>query len=55
MNRMEALNYLVDNRTDFDEWSGAGMMDALVEVIKSEYDSFTKEYLDQLLEKASDF
>jgi hypothetical protein len=51
----EALKYLVKNRTDFDEWSGAGMCDALVEVIMSDEEFFTKDYLDKLLEDASNF
>ena len=53
MSKIEALNYLVDNRTDFDEWSGAGMADAFIEVIKSQEETFTKEFLDILLETAS--
>ncbi len=53
--REEALKYLVKNRTDFNEWSSAGMCDALVEVIMSEDDFFTKDYLDKLLVDASNF
>ena len=51
----EALKYLVKNRTDCDEWSGAGMCDALVEVIMSDEEFFTKDYLDKLLVDASNF
>lgn len=54
-NKDEALKYLVKNRTDFDEWSGAGMCDALVEVIMCDEEFFTKDYLDKLLEDASNF
>jgi len=54
-NKDEALKYLVKNRTDFDEWSSAGMCDALVEVIMSDDEFFTKDYLDKLLEDASNF
>lgn len=32
-NKDEALKYLVKNRTDFDEWSSAGMCDAFVSYI----------------------
>jgi hypothetical protein len=53
--REEALKYLVKNRTDFDEWSSAGMCGALVEVIMSEDEFFTKDYLDKLLVNASNF
>jgi hypothetical protein len=54
-NKDESLKYLVKNRTDFDEWSSAGMCDALVEVIMSDEDFFTKDYLDKLLVDASNF
>jgi hypothetical protein len=53
--KQEALKYLVKSRTDFDEWSGAGMCDALVEVIMSDEEFFTEDYLDKLLEDASNF
>ena len=53
--REEALKYLVKNRTDFDEWSSAGMCDALVEVIMSDEEFFTKDYLDKLLVDVSNF
>jgi hypothetical protein len=54
-NKDVALKYLVKNRTDFDEWSSAGMCDVLVEVITSDEEFFTKDYLDKLLEDASNF
>lgn len=54
-NKDEALKYLVKNRTDLDEWSSAGMCDVLVEVITSDEEFFTKDYLDKLLEDASNF
>lgn len=55
MNKIEALKYLVQNNVYCDEWSGAGMYHALSIVIESLEDSFTKEYLDGLLENASEF
>jgi len=51
----EALKYLVKNRTDFDEWSSAGMCDVLVGIIMSDDEFFTKDCLDKLLEVASNF
>lgn len=55
MNKKESLEYLVKNNVYCDEWSGAGMYHALETVIESIEDSFTKEYLDSLLETASKF
>lgn len=55
MNRLEALKYLVKNNVFCDEWSGAGMYDALSTVIESEEFFFTQEYLDDLLKKASEY
>ena len=52
MNKIEALNYLENNRKDYDEWSGAGMSYIFGDIIKSNKNEFTKEELDILLEKA---
>ena len=54
-NKDEALKYLVKNRTDFDEWSSASMCETLVEVIMSDEEFFTKDYLDKSLEDVPDF
>lgn len=54
-NKIEALHYLVDNNVYGDEWSGAGMYHSVRDVIKSDEDSFTKEFLDNLLKEAKDF
>ena len=54
-NKDEALKYLVKNRTDFDEWSSAGMCETLVEVIMSDEEFFSKDYLDKLLKNAPNF
>lgn len=53
--KMDALTYLAENRTDCNEWSGAGMAECLIEVILSEKKKFSKEYLDTLLENASNY
>jgi hypothetical protein len=55
MNKAEALEYLVKNNVYCDEWSGAGMYEALSKIIESEEKIFTQEYLDDLLEIASKF
>lgn len=55
MNREDALKYLVHHAVDCDEWSGAGMYNALREVILFAGDSFEQEYLDSLLVKAEEF
>ena len=55
MNKIEALEYLVQNNEYHDEWSGAGMYHALETIIKSEESFFTQEYLDVLLKEASEF
>jgi hypothetical protein len=53
-NKMEALKYLVKNGKVRDEWMGAGMYEAVVEIMNSnDEEIFTKDYLDKLLNKAS--
>lgn len=52
MTKIEALEYLVQNETCFDEWSEAGMYVAVRDIIKSEKETFEKDYLDELLEEA---
>ena len=52
MNKIEALNYIADNGKYWDEWTGAGLADALIEVIRSEDVLFSIEYLDALIKKA---
>lgn len=52
MNKLEALNYMVDNDKSYDEWSEAGLANVLSDIIKSSEIHFEKEYLDKLLEKA---
>ena len=52
--KLEAIKYLVDNSEYHDEWSGAGMWEAVVEVMT--FDGvITQEYLKELLKKAEHF
>lgn len=55
MNKLEALNYLVENARYYDEWSGAGMYHAVENVIKSEEEDFSEDFLNQLLDEAENF
>jgi hypothetical protein len=55
-NKIEALEYLVKIGPDYhDEWTEAGMYHSLCEIIESKKNVFTKEKLDELLKKASEF
>lgn len=55
MNKLEAIEYLVQNEICSDEWAEAGMYTAISTIIKSEESFFTQEYLDVLLKEASEF
>lgn len=55
MNKIEALNYVVDNASVSDEWAGAGLYDVLCEIIKSESDDFEEDYLKDLIERGENF
>jgi hypothetical protein len=52
MNKLEALNYIIDNSDHSNEWVGAALYDSLSKIIKSKEEKFTKEYLDILIETA---
>ena len=52
MDKLTALTYLADNGCNGSEWEEAGMAHAYREVIKSELDMFTSEYLDGLISRA---
>lgn len=54
-NKIDALKYLVENSVYGDEWSGAGMYHAVENVIKSDDEFFTKDFLDSLLKDAANF
>lgn len=54
--KIGAINYLVKNSVYTDEWSGAGMYEAIKEIVDAPKGSrFKKEYLKILLDKASNF
>jgi hypothetical protein len=55
--KIGAINYLVKHSVYADEWSGAGMYEAIAEIVKMPKQKFvvTKTYLNQLLEKAKQF
>jgi hypothetical protein len=54
MNKIDALKYLSETGPEYiNEWTEAGMYHALCKVIHSEEETFTKEYLDELLVEAS--
>lgn len=52
MNKIDALNYLVDNAARSHEWEEAGMAYAYSRVIKSEDEEFSEEFLDSLITQA---
>jgi hypothetical protein len=52
----EAVKYLVDNDKYENEWSGAGMWEAVLQVVKPENAAILcEDFLDDLLEKAKNF
>lgn len=56
LSKIEALKYMCKiGPKHTDEWTGAGMYNSLEEVITSDEEYFEKEYLDKLLESASNF
>jgi len=55
MNHLKAIEYLIENDKYTDEWSGAGMWEALLSVMSASENDLTKKYLDELLEKAEKF
>ena len=54
MNKLKAIEYLVGNSVYEEEWSGAGMWQAVEEVMKYKK-PITEKYLDLLLKKAEEF
>lgn len=54
-NRLESIKYMIDNEVYGDEWSGAGMYEAIVKIIKSDKEDFMESFLIELLDKASKF
>lgn len=54
--KLEAIEYLCDNGpTNSNEWTDAGMYHMIREIVKSESDTFTKEYLDSRIKIADEF
>ena len=55
MTKLQAIEYLNKHSVYTDEWTGAGMWEAVEKLMKSTRTTFTKEYLDRLLKDANDF
>lgn len=54
--KIGAINYLVEHTVYRNEWTGAGMYEAIVEIVKTPKKvRFSKDYLNSLLEKAENF
>ena len=53
--KLEAIEYLVQNERCYNEWACAGMYDAVSEIINSNENEFSEEYLIKLLDKADNF
>jgi hypothetical protein len=54
-NKLLSLEYLVKHQVVTDEWTTVGMYEILKIIIKSKSNKFEKDYLDKLLEEASDY
>lgn len=54
MDRLQAIEYLNKNEVYTDEWSGAGMWEAVREIMDMEDGEITKEVCDELLKKAEE-
>jgi len=53
--KIGAINYLVEHSVYDNEWTGTGMYEAIVKIVEAPQKTrFTKEYLNTLLEIASD-
>jgi hypothetical protein len=53
MTQIEAVQYLVDHQVYTNEWTGAGMWEAVLTVMGNTMD-WDKAHLDDLLKKAED-
>ncbi len=53
--KLEAIEYLCDNGSNSNEWSEAGMYHMISEIVKSETEVFTKDYLDSRIKIADEF
>ncbi len=54
MNKLEAIEYLFENDKYTNEWTGAGMWEAVREVLGTK-EPITKKWLDELLKTAENF
>lgn len=55
MNKFESIEYIVKNGKYINEWMGAGLFEAIEEIINSNKDTFTMDELSNLLKKAENF
>lgn len=53
--KQQAINYLIKNNVYHDEWSGAGMFEAVIKIYEDKNEMFSKDYLDKLLKQAENF
>jgi hypothetical protein len=54
--KLEAITYLCNNGPSFsNEWTEAGMFNMICEIVNSENEIFTKEYLDSRIKIADEF
>lgn len=53
LNKLQAIEYLVEHNCHQDEWSGCGMYLKIEEIVKSTNTTFERSYLDRLIEAAS--
>jgi hypothetical protein len=54
LSKIESIKYLIKNSVYGNEWQGAGMWEAVLEIMKRKYKITTK-FLDKLLKEAEDF
>lgn len=54
--KIGAINYLVEHTVYSNEWTGAGMYEAIVKIVEAPQKTrFKKDYLNILLKEAEDF
>ena len=54
MNKLEAIQYLAKNSVYVNEWQGAGMWEAVLEILQSKEEILDIKYINSLLKKAED-
>jgi len=55
MKKLEAIEYLIEHSVYGNEWSGAGMWHAVMEVMRHKNTGISKDFLDKQLQAASEF